>query len=422
MGGDCNAFTTKEYTAFYVRLLAEHLPLGLDILSEIMRDPALRPTTSTAERTVILDEILMHADEPADLAGERWQAALFPAHPLGRDTLGTAVERARRSTADDIRAFFEHHYRPGNMVVSVAGDCRHDEVADGDRAPLLRAAAAASAPPGAGPGYRGPSPWPWSAGPTEQAHLVLGRPLGLAIRRAAAGRCAVLNHVLGGGLSSRLFQKVREQRGLAYSIWSERAAYQDTGSLAVVAGTAPEHVDEVLRIVTGELELLAEHGITERELAVAKGNLRADTLLACEDSGARMSRLGLGPAAPRRGADGRRGAGPDRGGGARATCCRRRAGLAARPAGPGGRRPLRPDALRRGRPRAGRTRRLAGLTAARGVVRGTRRRPGPAVGAPCAGAAPTAGTAGRPGAGAVPLVVFVVPGPGRATRPSPGTT
>ena len=103
---------------------------------------------------------------------------------------------------------------------------------------------------------------------------------------------ALLNHVLGGGLSSRLFQKVREQRGLAYSVWSERAAYEDAGSLAVVVGTAPEHVDEVLRIVNGELELLAVDGVTERELAVAKGYLRAELLLSGEDSGARMSRIG----------------------------------------------------------------------------------------------------------------------------------
>ena len=103
---------------------------------------------------------------------------------------------------------------------------------------------------------------------------------------------SVLNHVLGGGLSSRLFQKVREQRGLAYSVWSERAAYQDSGSLAVVVGTAPEHVDEVLQIVNAEFELLAAEGVTDRELAVAKGNLRAEMLLSIEDSGARMSRLG----------------------------------------------------------------------------------------------------------------------------------
>ena len=126
---------------------------------------------------------------------------------------------------------------------------------------------------------------------TEQAHLVYGM---RSVSRFDERRWAlsVLNHVLGGGLSSRLFQKVREQRGLAYSVWSERAAYQDSGSLAVVVGTAPEHVDEVLQIVNAEFELLAAEGVTDRELAVAKGNLRAEMLLSIEDSGARMSRLG----------------------------------------------------------------------------------------------------------------------------------
>ncbi|HEX3946776.1 MAG TPA: pitrilysin family protein, partial [Acidimicrobiales bacterium] len=127
VGGDCNAFTTKEYTAFYIRLLAEHLPLGLDILSEIMWDPALREEDVEAERSVILDEILMHADEPADLVVEQWSTAMFPGHPLGRDTLGTAAS-VRSTSAADIRAFFDLHYRPGNIVVSVAGDCEHDAV------------------------------------------------------------------------------------------------------------------------------------------------------------------------------------------------------------------------------------------------------------------------------------------------------
>ena len=126
---------------------------------------------------------------------------------------------------------------------------------------------------------------------TEQAHLVYGM---RSVSRFDERRWAlsVLNHILGGGLSSRLFQKVREQRGLAYSVWSERAAYEDSGSLAVVVGTAPEHVDEVLQIVNAEFELLAAEGVTERELAIAKGNLRAEILLSSEDSGARMSRLG----------------------------------------------------------------------------------------------------------------------------------
>jgi predicted Zn-dependent peptidase len=288
VGGDCNAFTTKEYTAFYIRLLADHLPLGLDILSEIMWDPALAEDDVEAERTVILDEILMHADEPADLVVERWSAALFPDHPLGRDTLGTAAS-VRSTSAADVRRFFDEHYRPGNIVVSVAGDCVHDAVADAIESRFT------GQPGGHAPTRLAPAdtvePLVVLRRPTEQAHLVLGM---RSVSRYDEQRwaLAVLNHALGGGLSSRLFQKVREQRGLAYSIWSERTAYEDAGALSVVAGTAPEHVDEVLRIVTGEIEAVATGGITERELVVAKGNLRSETLLSCEDSGARMSRLG----------------------------------------------------------------------------------------------------------------------------------
>jgi predicted Zn-dependent peptidase len=288
VGGDCNAFTTKEYTTFYVRLLSEHLPLGLDILSDIMWDPALRPVDVDGERTVILDEILMHADEPQDLVAEQWQSSLFTGHALGRDTLGTESTVGALG-ADDIRGFFDHHYRPGNMVVSVAGDCTHDAVA----ADLERRFA--GQPGGSAPVRTAPGPEAERLHvvrrPTEQAHVVYGvRSVSRFDERRWA--LAVLNHVLGGGLSSRLFQKVREERGLAYSVWSERAAYQDAGSLAVVVGTAPDHVDEVLRIITGELELLATYGITDRELAVAKGNLRAEMLLSGEDSGARMGRIG----------------------------------------------------------------------------------------------------------------------------------
>ncbi|HWF17128.1 MAG TPA: pitrilysin family protein [Acidimicrobiales bacterium] len=288
VGGDCNAFTTKEYTTFYVRLLSDHLALGLDILSDIMWTPALRPADIEAERTVILDEILMHADEPADLAAELWQSALFPGHPLGRDTLGTASS-VRRITRDDIVTFLTQHYRPANMVVSAAGDCTHEAVA----ADLERRFAGLQG--GEAPRRAAPGPDAVALDvvrrPTEQAHLVYGA---RSVSRFDERRwpLAVLNHVLGGGLSSRLFQKVREERGLAYSVWSERAGYEDTGSLAVVVGTAPEHLDEVLRIVERELELLATEGVTERELAVAKGNLRAEMLLSGEDSGARMSRIG----------------------------------------------------------------------------------------------------------------------------------
>ena len=288
VGGDMNAFTTKEYTAFYIRLLAEDLPLGLDVLGAIMTDPALRAEDIDAERQVILDEILMHADEPADYAAEQCTAALFPDHPLGREVLGTA-----RSVADldeaEIRRFFETHYRSGNFVVAAAGDLDHAELADGIEH-RLAARPGGGAPTRTAPGgdARRLSVQPR---PTEQVHLVVG------VRcpgRHAPERwpLAVLNHVLGGGISSRLFQEVRERRGLAYSIWSERTHYDEVGSLTVNVGTGPEHAEEVLALVHAELDRIGADGVSARELAVAKGHLRAETLLSLEDSGARMSRIG----------------------------------------------------------------------------------------------------------------------------------
>ena len=290
VGGDFNAFTTKEYTSFYIRLLAEHLSLGLDILSDIMWRPALRPTDLDAERLVILDEILMHADEPADEAAEQSSAALFPGHPLGREVLGSH-ESVSSMTADHIRDFFHLHYRPGNMVAAIAGDLDHEEVAEGLEA-RFTGSSGGSAPERSGPGAE-VEPLRVVRRGTEQTHVILGmRSVDRFDERRYA--LAVLNHVLGGGLSSRLFQEIRERRGLAYSVWSERAAYYDAGALSVGLGTAPEHVFEVLDIVSTELAALGAGGITERELAIAKGNLRAETLLACEDSGARMSRIGAG--------------------------------------------------------------------------------------------------------------------------------
>ena len=290
VGGDFNAFTTKEYTSFYIRLLAEHVDLGLDILSDIMWRPALRPADLDAERLVILDEILMHADEPSDEASEQSSATLFPDHPLGREVLGSH-EAVEAMTAERIRAFFSLHYRPGNMVVAVAGDLDHPAVADGVEARF-------AGPPGGQTPVRHPpgdkvEPVRVVRRATEQAHLVLAcRSVDRSDPRRYA--LAVLNHVLGGGLSSRLFQEIRERRGLAYSVWSERVAYHDAGTVSVGMGTAPEHVPEVLEIVSSELARLGAEGITERELTIAKGNLRAETLLACEDSGARMSRIGAG--------------------------------------------------------------------------------------------------------------------------------
>ncbi len=288
VGGDMNAFTTKEYTAFYIRLLSEHLPLGLDVLGSIMTDPALTSEDVDAERQVILDEILMHTDEPSDLAAEQAQQAMFPGHPLGRDVLGAPASVTALGAAE-IRAFFDTHYRAGNFVVAAAGDVDHDQLA----VEVERRFAARGG--GARPARQAPTgdaePLVVTRRPTEQAHLMVSMPVG---GRHDPTRWALLllNHTLGGGMSSRLFQEVRERRGLAYAIWSERTQYDDAGILSVGVGTAPEHLHKVLALVHDELDRLGDGGVTERELTVAKGHARAETLLSLEDSGARMSRIG----------------------------------------------------------------------------------------------------------------------------------
>ena len=287
VGGDMNAFTTKEYTAFYVRLLSESLDLGLDILSDVMWDPAFRPDEVEAERQVIMEEILMHSDEPSDLVHDRLLEGLFPDHPLGRDVLGDE-ESIAAMRVDEIRSFHQHHYRPGNIVVAAAGQVVHDEVVDGV-ARRFSGDRGGEAPRRAAPG--GPAlPVVLTNRPTEQAHVVLGVP---TFGRHDEDRfsLAVLDHVLGGGLSSRLFQEIRERRGLAYSVYSYRTSFDDAGVLAFYAGTAPGRAHEVLDRMVGELRKVTSEGVTEREVAVAKGHIRGETALSLEDSAARMSRV-----------------------------------------------------------------------------------------------------------------------------------
>ncbi|MGO8723377.1 MAG: M16 family metallopeptidase [Acidimicrobiales bacterium] len=288
VGGDMNAYTTKEYTTFYVRALAEHVELGLDILCDILCRPALRAEEVDAERQVILEEVLMHRDEPADVVQELFATAMFPGHPLGREVLGEP-EVITKVTVPAIRSFFDTHYLPGNMVIAAAGDLDHDRLAAGIEARF--AGRSGGRPPSREAPSAAAVPLVVEPRDTEQAQLVLGV---RAPDRHSPERfsLAVLNHILGGGLSSRLFQEIREARGLAYSIGSDRSAYQDAGTLAVSVGTSPDKAHEVLEILHGELDRLADKGITPRELEVSKGHLRADLLLSLEDSGSRMSRIG----------------------------------------------------------------------------------------------------------------------------------
>ena len=288
VGGEMNAFTTKEYTAFYTRLLDEDLDLGLDILCDIMSAPAFRPDEIEAERQVILEEILMHEDEPAEVVHELFTEALYPGHPLGRDVLGTA-ESISAMSREAIAGHFSTHYRPANLVLAAAGHLDHDAVAaglerrfaanDGDRPRRVIEELAE------------PRRRIVSNRPTEQSHLVVGM---RALSRGDDDRFAlsVLNQVLGGGMSSRLFQEIREQRGLAYAVYSYRSSYVESGALAVYAGTAPSRTTEVLKLIGDELERLAHDGVTAHELELAKGHLKGSLALSLEDSGSRMNRIG----------------------------------------------------------------------------------------------------------------------------------
>ncbi|HEX2024514.1 MAG TPA: pitrilysin family protein [Acidimicrobiales bacterium] len=288
VGGDMNAFTTKEYTSFYTRLLDDDLDLGLDILSDIMWAPAFRPEEIEAERQVILEEILMHEDEPSDLVHELFNDALFPGHPLGRPVLGDR-STITAMTRDAINEYFEALYRPESIVVAAAGNVDHDRVVAGVEKRF-------DGRLGARPPRQRPALPPARSvvvhnRPTEQAHLVVGM---RALDRADDDRftLSVLNQVLGGGMSSRLFQEIREKRGLVYSVYSYRAAYVESGALAIYAGTSPGRAHEVLELIDEELDRLLESGVSERELTVAKGHVKGSLALSLEDSAGRMSRIG----------------------------------------------------------------------------------------------------------------------------------
>jgi predicted Zn-dependent peptidase len=291
VGGDMNAATAQELTQFYVRVPDRHLPLALEILSDIVWSPALRDDDIESERQVILEEIRMRDDTPDDLVHELFANALFPGHPLGREIAGSQATISAISR-DAIAAYHRVHYHPQNIVVAVAGNLDHDDVVEMVEASLPPASDYVRAPRVDGVGAIEPEPFACVERPLEQAHLVLGM---RALPRDDADRFAlsVLDQVLGGGMSSRLFQEVREERGLAYSVFSYRSAFEETGALAVYCGTSPEHVDEVLGLVDGELaRLVADRGVTDRELERAKGHMTGSLALSLESSSSRMHRIG----------------------------------------------------------------------------------------------------------------------------------
>lgn len=298
VGGEMNAFTAKEHTCFYARVLDRDLPLAIDVICDIVTSALLRPEDVEAERGVILEEIAMRDDDPSDLVHDEFMLGMYGDTDLGRSILGT-YQTISGISRDAIASFYHERYRPQNMVVSVAGAVDHDEV--------VRLVTTAFGSAGAlGEPTNRPSPARGGGAnvaaatsgirvvnrPTEQAHLVLGVP---GVSRADPRRYTlnILSTALGGGMSSRLFQEIRERRGLAYSVYAFSTGYCDVGVFGAYAGCLPTKVDQVLELTVQGLDEVARHGLTPEELERGKGQTKGSIVLGLEDSGSRMSRIGM---------------------------------------------------------------------------------------------------------------------------------
>ena len=293
VGGELNAFTAKEHTCYYATVLASDLPLAVDVVGDLVTSAIIRGSDVDNERGVIHEEIAMRDDEPGDAVYDLFSEALFGDSPLGRPVLGTTQSITDLSRTQ-IAGYYRRRYRPQSMVVAAAGAVDHASVValvrkafadqlntDVDPDPIRHDVVGASLPAQAVAVIDRP---------TEQAHILLG---GFTPGRHDERRYAlnVLNTALGGGMSSRLFQEIREKRGLAYSVGSSVSHYAEVGSYNVYAGCAPRNVDEVLGLIRGELDDVAAKGLSGAEVERAKGQLRGGMVLGMEDTGSRMSRI-----------------------------------------------------------------------------------------------------------------------------------
>ena len=288
IGAQSNAFTSKEYTCFWARLLDTEVETGLRLLAEMLQRPAFRPDEIDSERRVVIEEINMNEDDPSDVAMEAFTRTIFQDHPLGLPILGTR-DSILGMNREDIDGYWRRRYGSGTVIVTVAGNTDHRAVMDmvenlygswegGDSTHNL-------SPPSIGPRAN------VVRRDTEQFHLVYG---GESINRADDGRLAdaVMHHILGGGMSSRLFQKIREERGLAYAVHSFSIRFNETGTWGVYVGTTPSTAHIVMEILIEELQRLVADGVTEEELERAKGHMRGGLALSMEDTNTRMIRLG----------------------------------------------------------------------------------------------------------------------------------
>ncbi len=288
LGGNLDAFTTHEETGFAVKVLDEQLPAAFDLLADILTAPRFEAADLINEQRVIIEEIKMMDDSPEELLGELFYADFYPDHPLGLSIAGTPATVRSFDTAKT-RDYHSEAFSPANLVIAAAGNIEHDR--------LVEMAAAIDFPTGHTKAANGSEP-PRPAAPIiieskrdlEQAHVLIATPFidGRDPRRYAAD---LLTNIIGGGTSSRLWQKVREDRGLAYSVGTSAALFRDCGLFSVFAGTSPEQVGELTDIVIDEMRWVVKNGVTGDELRLTKDQTRASILLGLEDSAGRAASL-----------------------------------------------------------------------------------------------------------------------------------
>jgi predicted Zn-dependent peptidase len=288
IGARSNAFTSKEYTCYWAQLRDEDLGAGVGLLSEMIQRPAFRAEEITSEAHVVLEEINMNEDDPADVAHDQFARALWQDHVLAKPVLGTR-ESITAMDRDVISGYWARRYHPATLVVAAAGHAEHDDVValvEERFGPWIGDAATHDLAPPAITANVGVV-----RRDTEQAHLVLG---GEGLDRSDERRFGfgLLNHVVGGGMSSRLFREIREERGLAYSVYAFRMPFADSGAYGVYVGTTPHQTSQVLELVRSELQKVVDEGIHADELERAKGHMKGSLALSMEDTNSRMVRLG----------------------------------------------------------------------------------------------------------------------------------
>jgi predicted Zn-dependent peptidase len=296
VGGEMNAFTGQEYTCFYARVIDNDLPLAVDVVTDLITSSTFTAEDVDSERTVVLSEIAVRDDDPSDYIHELYLDTVYGDSPIGRSILGT-VDSINKMPRNSIYNYYKKHYQPENLVVSVAGNVKHKKVVKLVEEALSRDDFLDAPPKKHQTRIATPvkTPGLGKVGiidrKTEQAHILYGFP-GLARNDERRFALSVLSSAVGGGMASRLFQEIREKRGLAYTTDSYPQQFAGTGTLAFYAGCKVEKAEEVIKLMREISESVAQHGLTAEEISRAKGAVTGGLILGQEDTGSRMSRIG----------------------------------------------------------------------------------------------------------------------------------